>query len=228
MWYNLLNDKRAQLQVIGCILKKPELLDEVPIQLIKDDFPEIFHKIVFASINNLYVDGVKNLDYITIDNFLSQYPQQYLVFNDNNGMEYLEKAMELSSIENFDYNYRRLKKLSILREYQEQGMNVDNIYDETVISPKKQEEMQERFDQMTIQDVIDEIDRKFLNIKEKFLATSGNHGSHGGHKLKELKEQLKKTPELGVPLTSSIATTIARGARLKKLYLRSAPTGVGK
>lgn len=224
----LFNDKRSQLQVIGCILKKPDLLDEVALQLTKDDFPETFHKIVFASINNLYIEGVKNLDYIAIDNFLSQYPQQYIVFNDNNGIEYLEKAMELSSLDNFDYNYKRLKKLTILREYSERGMDVSYIYDESVISPKKAEEMQENFDKMSIQDVIDEIDKRFLSIKEKFLATSGNYGSHGGYKLRELKEKLKETPELGVPLTSSIMTTIARGARMKKLYLRSAPTGVGK
>ncbi|TPG68609.1 hypothetical protein EEL31_08805 [Brevibacillus laterosporus] len=46
--------------------------------------------------------------------------------------------------------------------------------------------------------------------------------------MKELKQSLKTSPVMGAPLCSGILNTIARGARLKKLYMRSAPTGVGK
>ena len=35
-------------------------------------------------------------------------------------------------------------------------------------------------------------------------------------------------PEVGVPLYGPLINTVTRGARLKKFYLRSAPTGVGK
>jgi hypothetical protein len=40
--------------------------------------------------------------------------------------------------------------------------------------------------------------------------------------------KLKEHPEVGVPLYGTYINTITRGARLKKFYLRSAPTGVGK
>ena len=39
---------------------------------------------------------------------------------------------------------------------------------------------------------------------------------------------VKEKPELGYPLYGSFVNTVVRGARLKKFYLRSAATGVGK
>ena len=44
----------------------------------------------------------------------------------------------------------------------------------------------------------------------------------------ELIADLEKHPEVGVPLYGPLINTVTRGARLKKFYLRSAATGVGK
>ena len=44
----------------------------------------------------------------------------------------------------------------------------------------------------------------------------------------ELIDRLKEHPEVGVPLYGPLINTVTRGARLKKFYLRSAATGVGK
>ena len=44
----------------------------------------------------------------------------------------------------------------------------------------------------------------------------------------ELLEDLKENPEIGYPLFGHYVNTITKGARLKKFYLRSAATGVGK
>ena len=41
-------------------------------------------------------------------------------------------------------------------------------------------------------------------------------------------EKFKEHPEVGVPLYGNLINTVTRGARLKKFYLRSAATGVGK
>ena len=46
--------------------------------------------------------------------------------------------------------------------------------------------------------------------------------------MKELVESLKETPEMGAPINSNILNTIYRGARLGKLYMRSASSGSGK
>ena len=49
-----------------------------------------------------------------------------------------------------------------------------------------------------------------------------------GHSIFELIENLKTTPEVGIPMFGPLINTITRGARLKKFYLRSSPTGTGK
>ena len=89
-----LNDPRPILQVIGCILLNPDLLDEHPLE--REDFEvEAFHEIVFASIYNLYQSGIQKLDDFAIDQFLSVYPTQYKIFNDNKGLEWINDAIAL-------------------------------------------------------------------------------------------------------------------------------------
>ena len=53
-------DLAAVVQVIGCVLNKPELLDDTDKYIIKeDDFVDDFHKIVFGSIYNIHLTSTK-------------------------------------------------------------------------------------------------------------------------------------------------------------------------
>lgn len=223
-----LSCKRSYLQVLGCLLQKPELLNDSRYNLNRDDFDEIFHKMIFASIYNLYLQGTKKIDYIAIDNYLSSYELQYKIFNENNGMDYIIECINNSDIENFDYNYQRVKKFSLLRDLIEEGNDIKSIYDETIVEPKEQEKMQAKFDTYSIQDIINIVEKKIVKIKNKHLININNQGQKAGKGLQELKEKCKDTPDVGIPMASNIMNTIARGARLKKFYLRSAPTGIGK
>ena len=50
-----LADKRAYLQVLGCLMVNPMLLDDTTKILEKEDFgTEVLYKYIFVSINNLY------------------------------------------------------------------------------------------------------------------------------------------------------------------------------
>lgn len=225
----MLQDKRAIWMIIGCLMKNPLLLDEVKYPLKPTDFPEYFHQLIFSVINNLYhKEGVENIDVIAIDNFLSSYDKQYMIFNDNNGLEYLQNAVDNSTLENFIYYYDRVKKFSLLRDFQSQGIDVSFIYDEREVVPKRQEEMQDKFDEMSIEDIANQIERKVLDVREGALGNGTQCGQQAGKGMKELRTRLKEAPEFGSPFCSKIFTTITRGARLKKFYMRSAPTGVGK
>ena len=223
-----LSCKRSYLQVLGCILQKPELLIDSKYNIDRDDFDEIFHKMIFASIYNLYLQGTKSIDYIVIDNYLSSYELQYKIFNENNGMDYVIECQSNSNINNFEYYYQRLKKFSLLRTLIEKGFDIKPIYDETLVEPKDQEAMQAQFDKYTIEDIFNIVERKIVEVKNKHLININNQGQKAGKGLQELKEKCKDTPDMGIPMASNIMNTIARGARLKKFYLRSAPTGIGK
>lgn len=223
-----LSCKRSYLQVLGCLLQKPELLNDSRYNLDRDDFDEIFHKMIFASLYNLYLQGTKKVDYIAIDNYLSSYELQYKIFNENNGMDYIIECINNSDIENFDYYYQRIKKFSLLRDLVEEGNDIKSIYDETIVEPKEQEKMQAKFDSYSIQDIINIMEKKIIKIKNKHLININNQGQKAGEGLQELKEKCKDTPDIGIPMASNIMNTIARGSRIKKFYLRSAPTGIGK
>jgi len=225
----LLSDKRSIFAIIGCLLKKPFLLDDTSTyKLTKDDFNEQFHKIIFAAISNLYHEGIIDIDYLIIDNYLSNYNLQYDIFINNNGIEYLQRAVEAANLENFNYAYNRVKKFSLLRELVNKGVNIKNIYDDEITDPKQQEVMQEKFDELSLQDITDYFDKIFIDIKSQFLINQGHQGIHAGEGIIELKEQLKNTPEIGLPLRGNIMNMATRGARLKKLFMRSMPTAVGK
>jgi hypothetical protein len=69
---------------------------------------------------------------------------------------------------------------------------------------------------------------KIDNIKAEFVDGSWGEAYEAGEGLENLVAELEKQPEGGVPLYGPLINTVTRGARLKKFYLRSAPTGVGK
>lgn len=225
----MLQDKTSIMQVLGCLLLKPDLLSETEkYQLEKADFPEKFHKIVFASINNLKENGTETINEIVIDGFLKDYDIQYEIFNQNDGVEYLQSIKRMASLDNFEYYYQKLKKFSLLREMNGLGFDVSEVYDDSIINPREKEEMQEKFDELTIVDILALYETKTVDLKEKFTSNSEARGIQAGEEVDALLDRLEKSPEIGVPLNSEILTAIARGARKKKYYIRSSITGGGK
>ena len=225
----MLADKRSIFAVIGCLLKQPQLLDDITkYKLTKEDFNEQFHKLIFAAISNLYHEGVSEIDFLIIDNYLSRYNLQYDIFIKNNGIEYLQRALESANVDNFDYVYNRVKKFSLLRALSSEGIDISDIYNEKITDPLQQERMQSDFDNLSLEDIMNNIDERILNVKVQHLINQEHEGIHAGDGIVELKESLKETPEMGLPLRGNIMNMITRGARLKKLYMQSLPTGQGK
>ena len=84
MEVNGLVDKRAVLQVIGCLLKDSSLIDDINNPLSREEFnTEAFYELLFVAIYNLYMQGVTNVDEFAIDSYLSNYKDQYKIFQDN-------------------------------------------------------------------------------------------------------------------------------------------------
>lgn len=221
-------DKRAILQVLGCLIRKPDLLDEY--RLDTSDFEaEAFYQIVFSAIYNIHAQGANRIDCFTIDSYLASYEKQYKIFETNKGLEYCENAIGLAEIENFDYWYWRLRKFSLLRFYQQRGISIKSIYDDSIVDPELAEQETRRLDQLSLDNIIDAMEQ-YAVVEPKMLYASegGNRGQLAGKGMKKLKEQLKENPDFGLPLQSPLMTTISRGARLGKLYLRSASSGGGK
>jgi len=223
-----MKDKMIVLNIIGCLLKKPDLLFEEEYNLKITDFPEKFHQIVFAAINNMVHSGVRNITSIEIDNFLLQYDKQYKTFTDNEGIDFLEKSKKLANIRNFDFYYKRLKKISLLNSLDSDGFDIREIIDEDELDVNIKERMQSNFDEMSIEEIINTYDAKIIKLREEYTNNIDIKVIQAGEGLLNLKEEYKITPEMGMGGGSNLLNTITRGLRLKKFYLRSSPSGVGK
>lgn len=221
-------DKMAVLQVIGCIIKQPSLMDEYP--LTPQDFNgEDFHQIVFACLFNIYNQGAKVIDIMGIEGFIRRYAKQHKIFEDNNGFQYLSDAEQMCEPDNFEYNYNRVKKFSLLRYYDSQGYDITSIYDVSLVDPSEQEKEQKKFDNYTIEDIIGMVELKLvIEPKRMYRSVTTSRGQLAGTGLLDLIDSFREEPEIGFPMQSQFMNFLLRGARRGTFYLRSGGTGSGK
>lgn len=222
-------DKRAYLNTIGCLLQDPTLIDDIDRPLDRTDFnTETFYELLYVAIYNLHMQGCTTTDEFSVDSYLSNYKDQYTIFQENNGLEYLANAKELATLENYDYFYHRVRKYSLLRYYEKQGLSTRFIYDGSVDTAKLEME-QKKFDEYTEQDIVSMVESTFvLNPNMKYCSNTLSTDAQAGDGINELIEDLCETPDVGVPFTSLGLNTVARGFRLGKFYLRSGTTGSSK
>ena len=224
-------DTTAIVQVIGNIYTNPELLDNENYNFNEEDFSDNeFHLTLFGTIYNLHQLGVKDITANAIEDYLMQRPKRYAIYKSNKGAEYLDLLKQQTEVTAFQYYYERMKKMTLLRMYNERcGMDLTWIYDpDNILDVKKKQLQEDQFDNWSLVEIADMIDKKIDDIKLKFVDNSEDTIQHAADNVELLLDQLKQTPELGYPLYGKYINTIFRGARLKKLYLRSAATGVGK
>ena len=136
-------DLSAIIQVIGCIYQDISLLDNENYFFSEDDFTEEFHKILFGSIYNLHALGVKDVNINTIEDYLKDRPKSLATYKAYKGAEFLQKISENIQISTFDYYYQRMKKMTLLRMYNNAGMDLSWLYDIDNILDAKKKQAQE-------------------------------------------------------------------------------------
>ena len=223
-------DTTAIMQVIGSVFKNPQILDFTDkYTVVDEDFADEFHKIAFGAIYKIHELGADKITLENISDFLASRPKSAAVFKQQKGEEWLLKVSETCLPEAFDYYYSRLKKFTLLRAYDAYGVDVSDIYDaDNILDTKKKQIQEDLLDNSTLEQIADKIDNKIEMIRLKYVDDVGGEAIQAGEGIVELINSLKEHPEVGTPLYGPLINTVTRGARLKKFYLRSAPTGVGK
>lgn len=224
----VLSDKMAVLQVLGVLSKKPVLFSDRNYKFLVDDFPEQFHKIVFAALEHLGAGGAEHIDAIDVDQFLKEYPAQYKVFCDNKGVDYVTRAQGVAEEKNFKYYYNVLKKYSLLNRMRKDGFEIKEIYDDSLTDPRDITAMRNKFNALALDDMLDIYSTKLITLKQEYGKNEGIVETKAGDFLEELIQKYKEAPDFGLPLISHKLTTICRGRRLGKFFLESAASGVGK
>ena len=223
-------DIPACMQVIGAVYNNPSLLDNEKYNFNTEDFTEEFHKIIFGSIYNLHQLGATEINVNTITDYLETRPTKLATFKVHNGVEYLHKLSENTQVAAFEYYYNRMKKMTLFRMYTEKvGMDLSWLYNpDNIFDAKKKQAQEDWLDNTSIEKIADLIDGKIQQIRMKYVENADTVFQQAGDGVEELISRLMEFPEIGYPMYGKIINTITRGARLGKLYLRSASTGVGK
>ena len=219
-------NKQAIREILGSLLQEPSLIREY--KIVQNDFPETFHKLIFAAINNLYKNGAEIIDAVAIDEYLSHYETQYQVFTKNEGINFLEKVQEMALQSNFKYYYDQLKKFSLLRSYAENGIDVSEFFDPDEIDPVTIEAQRKLLDEYSLQDIINHYKKKQLKIIAPFISTEGRDSKKAGVGGHEQKEKWKQDTAWGLGYSSAYLTTALHGVRKRRFNVKSAGTGVGK
>ncbi len=223
-------DPIATMQVIGCVYNNPSLLDAPDkYNITSEDFADDFHRIAFGAIYKVHELGAKKITLENIMDFLSSRPKFEGIFKQQKGEEWLLKVAESAIPASFDYYYNRLKKFSLLRAYDNYGVNVKFIYDpDNILDTKKKQLQEDQLDNASLDEIAQKVDSMIESIRIQYVDDVYQEAVQASEGIEDLIKGFKERPEVGVPMYGTLINTVTRGARLGKFYLRSAPTGVGK
>lgn len=221
-------NSRAACQVLGCLLTNPELVKSKDFPISQEDFINPLHQVVFGVVYDLAHKGIKTIRLTEVENHLnSTSPIAYEKFMLQKGDEWIQKVLMDTEVGNYEHYYWVVRKLSCLRAYLQQGMDVAGLLDYQQVEPTLIEQQEEKFFAMSMNDIIRYFDRKSLNAKEQFVV-SNNEGGKIGEGAKELRKRLKESPPFGYSFESEYLNTLAYGLRIGALYVESRDSGTGK
>ena len=223
-----MNTKQDELQVLGGLMKKPTLLANSDVyHLSITDFSSVFERIIFNAIQTLFSNGLKEINVIDIDNFLTSTAGLKKVFEQQNGIEYLQDALEFSELDNFDYYYSHLKKMNLIRELKKNGFPTDDIYCEDLVK-NDSDEINRNFEKLTEQDIVEIIKKKILTIEQGITKREANETISSFNGARDVFEDSSYGGDVGLPLQGKILNEVMGGARLGTLMIRSGGSGLGK
>jgi replicative DNA helicase len=108
--------------------------------IVDEDFSDPFHKTIFGAIYKIHELGANKITLESISDFLSTRPKSAAVYKQGKGEEWLLKVSDISMPSAFDYYYGRLKKFSLLRAFDNCGIDVSDIYDaDNILDTKKKQ-----------------------------------------------------------------------------------------
>ena len=223
-------DTIAAIQVIGCTVLQPNLLNEDGQYFYsQDDFVTPIHRVAFGAIFNLHQMGAEKISPKTVEDYLVDHPESYGIYQQSRGAEWLQNCIDNADLPNFDYYYGRLKKMTLLRGYSDAGVDMTWLYDpENLLDAVKKEQQENYLNKLSLNELADLVDNKVLTVRDIYVDNATDKAIRIGNNVESVLMSLEESPEVGAPFYDKQLNYITRGARYGKYYLRSAPTGVGK
>lgn len=218
-------------RIIGILVKNYDERVKYQGRFDEEDFvlDEIRVIIINYLINPEYGCKKRDLNAQMLASSLQESP--YYKFDDTIG-EYINQCTSIASdSDDMEACYEKVKKLAYLRRMAARGLRIDYFYD-----PLNKDgdmaangERAERLEKTSLEEVIgyfrNEIDEEERKFRNKMLSKDESDASVG---LKNLLQRFIDGVEAGAHLSGAVFSKLTQGARMGKLVLRSAPSGVGK
>lgn len=215
-------------QVLGSLMKHPQFLSEIDkYSLSLTDFSSRFEKYVFAAIQGLWQNGAPKITPFDIESYMEANDAARKLFEQQNGLEYLQDIEEFSNVENFPYYYAKLKKLNLLRDLKKQNFDVSEFYQEDLTAPNAAE-INQQFEDLTVGDIITGVKKKLLVLESNYAGTEEVQEWDIAADVDDLVEGFGQDGSVGLPIQGSIYNKIIDGAQRSCLTIRSGASGTGK
>ena len=220
-------DKRNIFLLLGCYCNNPKLVLGDTTKTNMNDYPEDFHKFIFGAINNLARKGYEKITSTEIEGEMSPFNNCLTVWQKNNGIEYIENAIEETQdkLLNAEMYRENVRKYSIIRTAREElKLDVSFIYDEEDLNKMT------LFNSFNSRDVLKLVNEKLTGFKDMWIDDfSSDRRYSAGEGIDELLEKFEKQEDTyGFTFQNAYLNTIFRGMRDAKMYIMSSKSGGGK
>ena len=224
----MLYNREEALNLIGNICNNLDLLRDRNYDLKVSDFDDLFHKTIFGVLTNLSLEkDVKEVDGFMIDSYLRNFPIQHKTFELNNGIEIINKSKKRIGA-SFDYSYKMMKKLSLLRRFKMVGMDVSEIIDEDTLDVIKIQSQRSKLEEMSLEQIKQHFKIKMIEIDQDFQTQSDAYSFKAGEGIEDLLLRCKQADHWGATFQSKLFNSVFRGMIGSKFMIRSAGTGGSK
>lgn len=202
--------------LIGCLFREPDLLLDYG-ELIKSsyDFNQPTNKFLYDSIVTLYSQHAgTDINEVKINIYMNSDEERKREYERIKGYKYIDRLKKLVDTDDFPVYYEKLKKFSLLREFERKGFPVQKL-----MSRKD-------FDRLTSEQIIKGMEYQINTIGTVIGGVQDSVIL--GRSMTEKVQQWKVAPDVGLPVPFEIINTLIRGLRGKKFNLFGMHSGCGK
>lgn len=227
---NIVENREIAGQLLGCLIQEPTLIINAEKTVTHEDFAFAGHKILFGVLQNLYMNGIVDININEIANYVDTQPSTKTMFDHFKCMELYHNLPKNANIANYEYYFDITRKFTLLRELQKYNFDISHWYvpSQQLLDFELRERKMKELENATIQDIIHSFSNDINFIESKFIDNKSLGFAALGGDLAELMAELEEAPAQGFKLQADMINTIVRGGRPSKVYLYSAPSSVGK
>ncbi|MEK4006495.1 DnaB-like helicase N-terminal domain-containing protein [Paenibacillus sp. FSL H3-0333] len=206
----------SEMFIIGSMYLNPDLfLDYGELIKSKYDFNQPSNKFLYDSIMDLYSQHAgTEINQIKVNTYMNSDPERKAKYEYLKGYSYIDRLIRVVDLDDFPLYYEKLKKFSLLREFERKGFPVQKLMG------------RKDFDKIGTEEIIKGMEYQINTIGTVIGGVEDSIIL--GHNMPEKIDEWEETPDVGIPVPFPIINSLLRGLRPKKFNLFGMHSGCGK